>query len=75
MIGIISGHCHYDFSSNDYGFLQISTTCDTHQEYGGLPDNAGTTNEQAIDIFFVNIAARTLKSVRVGRGNDREWTW
>ena len=75
IIAVISGHTHYDFSQNVNGFLEICTTCDTRQEYGGLPDNAGTINEQAFDVFTIDIANRKLFATRIGRGQDREWSW
>lgn len=75
IIAIIAGHCHYDFSTNEHGFWEISTTCDTRQEYGGLPQTLGTPNEQAFDVFSLNLEAKTIKAVRIGRGSDRNWSY
>jgi hypothetical protein len=75
IVAIITGHTHYDYSTNEHGFWEICTTCDTRQEYGGLPTTLGTPNEQAFDVFSVNLSAKTLKAVRIGRGSDRSWTY
>lgn len=75
IIAIISGHCHCDFSTDEHGFWEISTTCDALQEYGGLPETVGTVNEQAFDVFFLDLGKRTLNAIRIGRGTSRYWTF
>ena len=75
IVALITGHSHYDFSTNEHGFLEICTTCDTRQEYGGLPQTQGTANEQAFDVFSINLVSKTVKATRIGRGVNRSWTY
>ena len=74
IIAIISGHCHYDFSSDEHGFWEISTTCDTRQESSNLSQTLETVNEHAFDVFFVDIKNKMLSSIRIGRGSNRSWS-
>lgn len=75
LVALISGHCHYDYSTNIHGFWEISTTCDSRQECGGLPETLGTTNEQAFDIFTIDLDNKALTATRIGRGNSRKWEY
>jgi hypothetical protein len=75
IIAIISGHCHYDYSTNNHGFWEISTTCDSRQEYGGLNNSEGTINEHSFDIFTIDLNKREIHSERMGRGENRIWTY
>lgn len=74
---IICGHQHRDrVTSTSGGIPIIATTCDSNiQEQGGLDRTAGTTGEQAFDVFQVNTNARTIKIVRIGAGSDRVVTY
>jgi hypothetical protein len=77
VIALISGHTHRDYSEvTAHGFPIIATRCDA---YNGamqeIPRTLGDVTEQAIDLFFVDTTARTIKTIRLGAGEDREWTY
>lgn len=70
IIGVICGHCHADRSAKfDKGYVAFSTTYD----YKG--GTAGTTTEQAFDIVSIDLENATIKTTRIGRGNNREFTY
>ena len=78
IIAFIAGHTHLDMGRmNDLGFLEITTTCDARQESGqsSLTQELGTVNEQAFDVFSINLETKTIKIVRIGRGVNREFSW
>ena len=78
IIAFIAGHTHLDMGRmNDLGFLEITTTCDTRQEseQSSLTQELGTVNEQAFDVFSINLETKTIKIVRIGRGVNREFSW
>lgn len=75
IIAIISGHCHYDYSTNEHGFWEISTTCDSRQEGSNLPQTLETINEHALDVFYINQSLRTIDAIRIGRGVNRSWSY
>lgn len=83
IIGVISGHTHRDFSkvyskSGRY-YLAICTTCDAAYLRKGYDPNSkmivGTPTEQAFDVFCINTNTKTIKAIRIGDGNDREWNY
>ena len=78
----VCGHLHVDtVMDTDYNFKIIGTTCDA----GGANSNgydwnnptrpAGTTNEQAFDVYSVDTTARTIHITRIGAGSDRTVTY
>ena len=71
----ITGHNHRDLSNIDNNFLSISTACDALYQDDGHGGAAGTTTEQAFDVFCIDYDSGTIKAVRVGRGSDRSWTY
>lgn len=72
----ITGHGHKDDSHIDNNFLSIETTCDAHyNDDQWKPATVGTIKEQAFDVFTIDFTNRTIKTVRFGRGEDREWTF
>lgn len=78
IIAFIAGHTHLDMGRmNDLGFLEIATTCDARQEssQSTLTQESGTVNEQAFDVFSINLETKTIKTVRIGRGINREFSW
>lgn len=78
IIAFIAGHTHLDMGRmNDLGFLEITTTCDARQEseQSSLTQELGTVNEQAFDVFSINLETKTIKIVRIGRGVNREFSW
>lgn len=76
VICVISGHNHRDASDDSNGVLYITTTSDAC--YNNDPNTVrtrGTVTEQAIDVFCIDTDARTVKTVRVGGGVDRNWSY
>lgn len=71
----ISGHSHSDDSNVSNNVLSISTTCDAYYQDDGYGATVGTVTEQAFDVYCIDYDARTIKTVRFGRGNDRSWTY
>ena len=71
-IGIVSGHTHIDITDTSKGFNIICTTCDAHgiQASSMSNDNrtVGTINEQAFDVFHIDLVHRKLYSTRIGGG-------
>lgn len=71
----ISGHSHCDQYAVVNGVLHINTTCDACYADDGYGGTIGTITEQAFDVFAIDTSARTIKAVRIGRGNNREWSY
>lgn len=80
---LICGHIHLDGSGVNNGILVINVTTDCGANvYNAAPDNtnganrhAGDVSEQAVELFFVNTAEKTIKTIRLGYGEDREWNY
>ena len=75
---VICGHSHYDYSNTDNGFLVITTTCDSKQDGGqwvAWGKGECTINEHALDVFSINTVEKTIKAVRIGRGQNRNWSY
>lgn len=71
---VIGGHSHYDgMVKTSGGVPVISTTCDMYAGISGM--TAGTTTEQAFDIFTINTSAKTIGAKRIGFGEDRSFTY
>lgn len=79
VICAIGGHSHKDYSNTDFGFPVILTTTDCvgglTVEHPTVPMTKGTTTENAFDVFFINLDAKTIDAIRIGAGNDRHWTY
>ena len=71
----INGHCHSDDSHVSNNVLTISTTCDAHYNDDAWNATVGTVSEQAFDVYCIDYDARTIKTVRFGRGSNRSWTY
>ena len=82
---IVSGHTHWDASlttdQSGYGILTIATTtdaygyaqnADTHQSE---PREPGTVEEQAFDVYQIDLDSRTVYLTRIGGGNNRSFTF
>lgn len=77
---LISGHVHFDHAAETDGILCISVTTDCGADlwnaaYDGETRAAGTVAEQAVEVFFVDPAARRVETVRLGYGRDRSWSY
>ena len=76
---ILQGHSHQDWALVDDGVNVIATTCDKNINdngtgvYEGRED--GTINEQAFDVCVTDVVSRTIKTFRIGYGNDRDFTY
>ena len=76
IIAYICGHNHKDQTHiQDNGLLTISTTCDAHYSDDNIQRTVGTTDECAFDVFLVDTKNRKMKSIRIGAGSDREYTY
>lgn len=78
VIGVISGHRHFDGSvTTSAGTNVIATTCDAMIEYSGsqLARTCGTITEQAFDVVQIDLTNRKLYLTRVGAGSDREFSF
>lgn len=76
-IALLSGHTHRDHAETSAtGFPLIATNCDAVMGSGqNLERSKGDPTEHAIDLFFIDTAARTIKAVRIGAGEDRLFTY
>lgn len=75
LICSISGHNHVDADSTTSGYLSIVTTCDALYQNDGYGATAGTILEQAFDVYCIDYDTFTVKTVRFGRGNNRNWVY
>lgn len=75
LICSISGHNHVDADSTTSGYLSIVTTCDALYQNDGYGATAGTIREQAFDVYCIDYDTFTVKTVRFGRGNNRNWVY
>lgn len=75
LICVISGHRHIDGYSVENDVLNIVTTCDCIDSKDGYGRKAGTINEQAFDIFCINYDTKKIKTVRIGAGENRSFTY
>lgn len=79
MIAVICGHTHNDFSEySSAGYPIIACRCDAYQgsnQNPNVPRTAGTVSEQAIDTFFIDTTAKTISTVRIGAGSNREFSY
>ena len=70
IIGIMCGHCHSDRSTTfSKGYIAFSSSYD----YKG--GTAGTTNEQSFDTVFIDFANSKVKTIKIGRGSNREFSF
>ena len=78
---IITGHSHADaIIPTNFPVPVIVTTCDSggaNAEYDPVNPTrtAGTTLEQAFDVFSIDTLNKNIKITRIGAGSDRETTY
>ena len=79
---VISGHTHADgIISTSHNFKVITTTCDSGGANASSYDpvnptrTAGTTSEQAFDVFTIDTTAKTISITRIGAGSDRSTSY
>lgn len=74
---LIAGHNHWDYSIESTGGIPVIIT--TSDNYGGqsartdIVRTAGTISEQAFDVFTIDTKNRTIRTVRIGSGENREF--
>lgn len=77
----IVGHIHKDktdtlTSTGGKTLRIISTTTDAYGQNPSSPSmSAGTTTEQAFDVYQIDTVNKTINIVRVGAGNDRNYSY
>ena len=71
----ITGHAHRDDSNDSSNVLSIATTCDATYGDDGYGRAMGRTDEQALDVFVIDYDNSVIKTIRIGGGNDREFTF
>lgn len=75
---IIGGHMHADFAmnandeNNPAGVPIIASDTDSYRNHS---ETEGTVNSQCFDVVTINYSAKTVKCVRIGRGQDRVFTY
>lgn len=80
--GLYVGHCHRDYNTTtDKGYLLVGTTLDCCNSGQASYDinyptrTKGTTNEQAFDVVFFIPSEKKIKTIRIGAGANREFTY
>ena len=68
----LAGHVHSDNVITDGGITYVTTLNDSLDKRAS---SAGTTSEQAFDVFTLNKGTKTLKATRIGSGSDRTITY
>lgn len=82
IVAMICGHTHRDYSivePYNHLFPIICTTSDNGSKTTSFDPNsqyvANTVAAQAVDIFCINTENKTIKTIRVGNGSNRSWTY
>lgn len=77
VILIVGGHSHKDLTLTTTGGIKvlITTTDNAGAEQGGLDRTIGTVNEQAFDVYTINLDTNTARATRIGAGSDRSITF
>ena len=79
--GYYVAHCHRDYSlTADKGYIAVGTTLDCYNSGQSSYDvnfkhTKGTTTEHAFDVVFFIPSSQTIKTIRIGAGNNREFTY
>ncbi|MBQ9786112.1 MAG: Ig-like domain-containing protein [Clostridia bacterium] len=80
--GIYSGHAHRDYLGySEKGYALVSTTLDCSSSGQSRYDvtnptrTSGTTTEQTFDVVFLNPAANSFETIRIGAGDDRSFNY
>lgn len=79
VIALVCGHTHNDYILKWNNDIQVVTTLNDGYHFTGVGDApekvAGTTTEQAFDIFTVDKSTRTVNITRIGAGSDRSFIY
>lgn len=74
-IAYICGHNHKDMDTLSDNTVFISTGCDACIKNDIFDRTYGTTREQLFDIFIIDKTNRKIKTIRVGSGNNRTFSY
>ena len=75
IIAYFCGHAHKDLTSNTNGILSICTTSDAAYSDDGYGRKLRTSNECAFDVVVINKDTNRIKTIRIGGGSNREFTY
>lgn len=79
VVCFMSGHEHQDnHRLTTGGTPHIITTCDAGAKKANndtFEYRTKTTTEQAFDVFVIDFDAKIIKDIRIGRGENREFTF
>lgn len=75
LVCVVSGHRHMDLDSVQENVLNIVTTGDTLYANDGYRRRAGTITEQAFDIYCINYDTQRINLIRIGAGENREFSY
>lgn len=74
IIAWVGGHTHRDNIAIKKGIVQIESMSDS--AYTELnPKRKNTTDEQVIDVFIIDKETKKVKVIRIGRGENREFSY
>lgn len=69
------GHTHNDGSWVSPNGVPFVTTDTDSTRYGSVTGTQGTITEHCFDVVTVDYVNKTIKMVRVGRGENREFNY
>lgn len=75
LLCVVSGHRHMDINSVQENVLNIVTTGDALYQNDGYNRTAGTISEQAFDVFCINYDTNKINLIRIGAGENREFSY
>lgn len=73
-VGFFCGHIHADEIITRQSYTVDAILCDSYSA-GSTARQTGTTAEHAFDVVIVDTAAHTVKTVRIGSGSNRSFTY
>lgn len=72
----LSGHSHDDEDHKEDNLLSVATVCDAaYTSPSGYTRTWGSTSEQAFDVVCIDTESKTIKMVRIGAGESREFSY
>lgn len=75
IVGHFAGHLHKDLHDLQNGINHISTACDAFYADDNVARTVGTVNEICFDVVCINKKSKKINCVRIGAGNNREFTY
>lgn len=72
----LAGHVHMDNIKVDTEIPIVTTVCNHPSKWDTAPDrNIGTVTEECLDVICVDKNTRTIDLIRIGAGEDRQFTY